>query len=252
MLRDEIWIAGLEGDYLLSEGSHARAYVRFRRVHTYEIEPNPFLPIDTTLDTTTIGGQYILDQLDDPFDPRSGYYLATDLSWTSAYFGSDIDTVRTLTTGSLVTEPLPGWTWSQSLRLGAAKALAGTNLDREMRFMAGGEASIRGFDRDSVGPYLEDDDGLIQVPLGGGALLILNEELRIPVWGQARLAVFVDAGQVWESWSTVDGELAVGAGLGVRILTPIGPVWADVAWPVVNRGISEPGPKYSIGIGRPF
>ncbi len=33
---------------------------------------------------------------------------------------------------------------------------------------------------------------------------------------------------------------------------PIGPLWADVAWPVVNPNISTPGPKYYVGIGTPF
>jgi translocation and assembly module TamA len=74
----------------------------------------------------------------------------------------------------------------------------------------------------------------------------------VPVWRELRGAVFVDAGQVWESWSDVDGNLAVGAGVGFRWSTPIGPLWGDVAWPVANRGISSTGPKFYLGIGRPF
>ena len=85
-----------------------------------------------------------------------------------------------------------------------------------------------------------------------GALFILNEELRIPVWGALRLAVFTDIGQVWTSWSDADFRLSVGAGVGVRWSTPIGPVWADVAWPVANVGISSKRTKFYLGIGRPF
>ena len=90
------------------------------------------------------------------------------------------------------------------------------------------------------------------MPAGGGALFVLNEELRIPIKGGFRAALFADIGQVWESWGVADWELAVGAGVGIRWATPIGPVWADVAWPVANRGISSAKPKFYFGIGRPF
>jgi translocation and assembly module TamA len=139
----------------------------------------------------------------------------------------------------------------QSLRLGAAEPLKGQNLIREARFFAGGQSSLRGFDLDSVGPLTFGIDFSL-VPAGGGALFILNEELRIPVWGSLRGAVFADVGQVWESWSDADLELSVGVGVGIRWSTPIGPLWADVAWPVANVGISSDKPKFYLGIGRPF
>ena len=112
-------------------------------------------------------------------------------------------------------------------------------------------ASIRGFDRDSVGPTRPGFEGA-EVPAGGGALLVLNEEIRVPVWRGVRLAVFVDAGNVWPSWGEASTSLSLGAGLGLRYPTPIGPLWADVAWPVANVGISSSKPKFYFGIGRPF
>ncbi len=139
-------------------------------------------------------------------------------------------------------------TWVQSLRVGVAEPLQGQPLIRTAKFFAGGQGSIRGFDRDSVGPVVDakdDEFNEIFVPGGGGALLILNEELRIPVWGGLRAALFADIGQVWPSWGEADWSLAVGAGVGIRWATPIGPVWADVAWPVVNPYINPPGePPY--------
>ena len=138
----------------------------------------------------------------------------------------------------------------QALRIGIAEPFKGTNLDREARFFAGGQSSIRGFDLDSVGPVTFGIGGL--VPAGGGALFILNEELRIPIWDPLRLAVFADVGQVWESWREADLSFSVGIGFGLRWSTPIGPLWADVAWPVANLGISSDKPKFYLGIGRPF
>ena len=103
-------------------------------------------------------------------------------------------------------------------------------------------------------PLIELPDGSLEpaLPPGGGALFILNEEIRIPVWNALRLAVFADIGQVWESWREADTHFSVGVGVGVRWSTPIGPLWADVAWPVANIGISSDKPKFYLGIGRPF
>jgi outer membrane translocation and assembly module TamA len=83
-------------------------------------------------------------------------------------------------------------------------------------------------------------------------MFILNQEIRAPVQQALRIAVFADIGQLWDSWADANGELSVGAGLGIRWSTPIGLVWGDVAWPVVNPGISSKTPKFYLGIGRPF
>jgi outer membrane translocation and assembly module TamA len=67
-----------------------------------------------------------------------------------------------------------------------------------------------------------------------------------------RAALFADIGQVWESWREADSTFSIGIGLGLRWSTPIGPLWADVAWPVSTIGISSDSPKFYFGIGRPF
>ncbi|HQP43094.1 MAG TPA: BamA/TamA family outer membrane protein, partial [Thermoanaerobaculales bacterium] len=165
-------------------------------------------------------------------------------------FGSDLDTLRGMANGSLAVPLASGWTWVQAARIGVAEPLRGTVLDPTARFFAGGQGSIRGFDFESVGPGFETADGV--VPLGGGALFILNEELRTPLWKALRGAVFVDTGQVWRSWGDADWRLSTAVGLGLRWSTPVGLVWGDVAWPVANVGISSRDPKFYFGIGRPF
>jgi len=134
--------------------------------------------------------------------------------------------------------------------VGVAEPLLGSALDEEVRFYAGGQGSIRGFDFESVGPAIETDYG--PVPLGGGAMFILNEELRTPLWKSLRGALFVDTGQIWESWDVADWRLSTSVGLGLRWSTPVGLIWADAAWPVANVGISSRDPKFYFGIGRPF
>lgn len=241
--------ATFNATYTVGRHSAVRSYLGFRRTRT--IDESQFIPQDSTSDFVTVGGQYALDRLDDPFDPRSGFTLTLDLSWNTEISDLNRDFLRSLVGGAVVMEPLSRWTWSQAVRLGTSEPLTEDLLPsgKDARFFAGGQASIRGFPLDSVGPvdYFTGD------PAGGGALITLKEELQIPLWRTLRLAVFADAGNVWESWGTADwGEVAVGAGLGLRLGTPIGPVYVDAGWPVVDPAEQGGSAQYYFGIGRTF
>jgi translocation and assembly module TamA len=229
-------------------GQQVTAYYRFTDTHTYEKEliPGNPLPYDTTSRIGLVGARYVRDRFDYPFDPRSGHGLLLDVGYSNELIGSDVDYWTGLGNGSVALRAFGSSTWIQSLRMGVTEPLHGSNLEPAVRFFAGGQGSVRGFDRDTVGPEI------FGYPVGGGALLILNEELRIPVWGSFRAAVFADVGQVWESWGQATIHMSVGVGVGIRWATPVGPLWADIAWPVVNTGISSTKPKFYVGIGRPF
>ncbi|MCU0303532.1 MAG: BamA/TamA family outer membrane protein [Thermoanaerobaculales bacterium] len=261
ILSQDISSWSVDSTYFLGRGNRVASqateqvtgYYRFTRTRTYGVDDSGFFPIeiDTTVDTGLLGARYVRDRFDNPFDPRSGYGLVVDGGYSSDLLGSDFDYWTTLATGSLATGVFGSSTWVQSVRLGVTEPLGGTDLIPEVRFFAGGQGSVRGFDRNTVGPVtIGIGEGF--EPAGGGALFILNEELRVPVWGGLRAAVFADVGQVWESWGEADLELSVGAGVGIRWATPVGPLWADVAWPLANTGISSTKPKFYIGIGRPF
>jgi outer membrane translocation and assembly module TamA len=251
LLEQEEKLLSFEAQYAVSRTVSAKTYYRWTNTHTYEKDPDFFFPIDSRLKVGVLGLQTVVDRFDNLFDPRSGYGLTSDLGWSSSAVGSDLEYVSWLTNFTLALEPFSGSTWIQTARVGIAEPLKGTSLDRAVRFFAGGQSSIRGFDLNSVGPLTFGIEGGL-VPAGGGGLFILNEELRIPVWGSLRAAVFADIGQVWPSWSEADLDFSVGVGIGVRWSTPIGPVWADVAWPVANIGISSSKAKFYVGFGRPF
>jgi outer membrane protein assembly factor BamA len=241
-------LASLEASFRLSEAVQIGTYYRWTDTRTYEKVPDEFFPLDTTLQVGTLGARTVIERFDYLFDPRSGWGLTSDLSWSGKAIGSELEYVSWLSGFSLALEPVRDATWMQALRLGIAEPLKGTDLHPDVRFFAGGQASVRGFDLNTVGP----EDEVTSLPEGGGALFILNEELRIPIWDPLRLAVFADIGQVWKSWREADTNFSVGVGIGVRWSTPIGPLWADVAWPVANVGISSKKPKFYLGIGRPF
>src|SRR5262249_51873096 len=79
--------------------------------------------------------------------------------------------------------------------------------------------------------------------IGGNGLLSLNAEFRFPIAGPFQGALFYEASQVWKNFSDVnfrfegnDG-LRQSAGIGLRILLPIGPLRADFGFPLRRRTI---------------
>ena len=74
------------------------------------------------------------------------------------------------------------------------------------------------------------------LPAGGDALVILNQEVRLPVWGWLGGVAFIDAGNTFPGFSDIAlSDLAVGIGGGMRLNTPFGIIRLDVGFPVSER-----------------
>lgn len=132
---------------------------------------------------------------------------------------------------------------------GTVGSLMGAQLadvPRHLRFYAGGGGSVRGYDYQSIGPRDE-----LNRPSGGGSLVEASFELRQRVWGDIGAVGFVDAGSVGGSSAPEFSNLRVGAGLGLRYHTPIGPIRADVGFPLVKQENSSAFGLY-VGIGQAF
>jgi outer membrane protein assembly complex protein YaeT len=128
-----------------------------------------------------------------------------------------------------------GWVRSQG---------EGASVPVNERYFAGGDGSVRGFGRNSLGPTGADGE-----PTGGRAILEIRAEWRHPVLGHLGGVVFADAGQAFVDLASVrPAELAVGAGLGLRYDTRIGVLRFDVAAPVSETGRT----RYYLGVGQAF
>ncbi|MEW6441357.1 MAG: BamA/TamA family outer membrane protein [bacterium] len=91
---------------------------------------------------------------------------------------------------------------------------------------AGGSTSVRGFEEDRLGPLDRNGD-----PLGGGARVITNAELRFPLAWILEGALFVDAGKVAQELSDLGkGKIQAAAGAGVRARSPVGPIRLDFGY----------------------
>jgi translocation and assembly module TamA len=119
-------------------------------------------------------------------------------------------------------------------------------LPPDQRFYAGGSATVRGYRYQSVGPAFADGN-----PTGGTAVSAATVEFRQRILGNYGAAAFVDAGQVSANGVPFSNAWRVGAGIGLRYYTPIGPIRLDVAVPL-NRERGGDAFELYIGIGQAF
>jgi translocation and assembly module TamA len=135
-----------------------------------------------------------------------------------------------------------------ALRLlgGLAKGAGDLGLPPDQRFYAGGSGTIRGYRYQSVGPQFADGN-----PMGGTAINVLGVEFRQRFGADFGAAAFVDAGRVGDSANPDSGVSRVGAGVGARYYTSIGPIRADIAFPV-HRRPGDDSLEIYIGLGQAF
>lgn len=134
-------------------------------------------------------------------------------------------------------------------RLGLGAVLGGSldEIPPTRRFFAGGGGSVRGFEFRSLGPR----DALGRL-IGGRSLLEASLEARIRITDTIGVVPFVDVGQAFASALPRDlGRLRVGAGVGLRYYTSLGPIRLDVAFPLERRRGEAPYAVY-VSIGQAF
>lgn len=112
----------------------------------------------------------------------------------------------------------------------------------KLRFFAGGDQSIRGYNYDSLSPL--SDKGYLT---GGQALAVASGEYNYEVLEGLRLGVFADVGNAYDK--DFKNDTKVGAGVGVRYASPVGQVRLDVATGV---GEKDKSVKLHFFIGAPF
>lgn len=133
-------------------------------------------------------------------------------------------------------------------RIGSILAADLGDVPANKRFYAGGGSSIRGYEFRRVGPLDGGGD-----PTGGRAVAEIGAELRMLVTDAIGLVPFVDGGQVYKTTLPgFDEDLQWAAGLGLRYITPIGPIRLDVAFPLDRRAGIDDRFQFYVSIGQAF
>jgi outer membrane protein assembly complex protein YaeT len=214
----------------------------------------------------TVSG--VRDRTNSVLDPTAGSLVTASLLHASRFVGSDslyefnrgrLEIARYYPLGrrgTLAWRVLGG-----TILPARAITLAGQSVrfvPPDQRFYGGGPNSVRGYHLNELGPRVYVVDNIIPhgpdstfvnlrtSPTGGNAIVVANLEWRFatPLFpDRMRVAVFGDLGQVWarsEEITTAPG-LRFTPGIGVRFVTPLGPVRLDAAY---NGYPAEPGPLY--------
>lgn len=164
---------------------------------------------------------------DDPVYPRLGWHLNGKVRVASETALSTVSFTQLRGRGKVVL-PLLGGRVLSRLEAGTTLVDETVELPASVRFFAGGDNSVRGYGYEELGP--ENAEGDV---VGGRHLLTGSVEYDHPVFKRWSLAVFMDAGNAFDSFD--DYEIFRGIGAGVRWRSPIGPIRLDIARPQDER-----------------
>lgn len=233
------------------------------------------------------GVTWVRDSRDNPADASKGSFNSADFSDADTYIGSSASFLRVFVQNSTYHPIKRRFSFARSIRLGVLKPYRDTVsltfpaptcptgsttctlptvIPLPERFFAGGGTSLRGFALNQAGPR----DSLTGFPVGGQAMLVLNQEIRFPmrlpfVGTALGGAIFYDGGNVYSRLTRISframlpsptfalqnpalpagptnlpvcvtncsNELnyfAHTVGLGFRYKTPVGPIRIDLGY----------------------
>ncbi|MBO6849023.1 MAG: autotransporter assembly complex protein TamA [Marinobacter sp.] len=156
-----------------------------------------------------------------PLDPSRGYRVQADVTGSHRAALSDVDILHV----NFLVRGL--YTLADRHRFLARFQFGGVATNQfddvppSLRFFAGGDQSVRGYGYETLSP--EDENG---VAIGGRYLMVGSVEYQYEFVQNWRMAAFYDEGNAMED--LLDPR-ASGAGIGIRWVSPVGPLRFDVA-----------------------
>ena len=182
--------------------------------------------VERTTIAVSANAHAVLRRLDSVVLPTQGYTLALQAGLGRSH-GDDALTGVFSRAYARFTGYVPlgaSWYGQGRVELGQVFRKSGVSAPESQLFRAGGDDSVRGYGYRELGPI---DNGSVT---SGASLFTGSLELARPfsanvpsLWG----AVFVDAGQAATSFAAMNP--VVGAGVGLRWRSPVGPLRLDIA-----------------------
>jgi len=184
------------------------------------------------------------DTRNNPFEPYKGHLQTYRIDFASRNLApaGEYDYLKLFVKADFFTGPAKQIVTAFSIRSGYGYVLGKGEIPIEERFFLGGTTSVRGFEEDSLGPVIFNPDNNENIPAGGDFMLGYNLELRLTLRKGFGFVVFSDGGNVWEdvSKTSLKGvatfkDLRESAGVGLRYMTPIGPLRLDIGFKLDKR-----------------
>jgi len=184
--------------------------------------------------------EFVYDGRDSKINPKNGYYLSAYTEYGIDYEPGSSSYLKFLLEGRYI-KSFGDLTLATVGKVGVIDTLSG-QIPASKLFYAGGSYSNRA--------YGEKDIGITTSPttsatLGGKTWLNLSMEADYKIYGDLYGALFWDSTMINPNGYDFDSEVINSLGVGVRYMTPIGPVKLDVA--VNAEDVEEYGIQFQIG-----
>jgi outer membrane protein insertion porin family len=180
------------------------------------------------------------------YDSRDNTFVATEgsrheLSYEYAGLGGDIGFMKYIAE-TVWYFPL---FWEFVLAPHAKGGYVNKTKDKKLpdyeKFYLGGIGSLRGFERDDLAP--KDSDGN---SVGGDKFVQFNLDLTFPIVKEQGVyaELFFDTGKVYSDNEDIElkpGDLRQSAGLGIRWMSPMGPIRLEYGF-ILDKEDSDHGP----------
>lgn len=172
--------------------------------------------------------------------PRWGDSQRYTVGYANRMWGSEIDALMLEAQYVLIRTYARNHRFVLRSHLGWIETGDFNDVPPDLRYFAGGDRSIRGYDYESISPKNEKGE-----LLGASRLITGSIEYQLRVTGKWWGAVFLDVGRAANDFEFSDFKK--GAGVGIRWESPLGPVKLDIARPVGDS--AESGIQFYIGLG---
>jgi outer membrane protein insertion porin family len=233
-----------------------RYFARADEIKSVDVNASPFIQQEVGTRTSSgIGQSITYDVRDSKVDPTDGYSVS--LSNDLAGLGGTTHYLRTNVNATTYYPVFEESVLSFGGRVGYIVGI-GEDIHLQDRYFLGGD-SFRGFAKGGVGPR-DVNASSSNSALGGNTLYTATTELSSPlsvakefglrglIWGQVGSLYGVDV-----SGPTVkdDNSLRASIGVGLALRTPLGPVRADLGFPVIKKNYDD-DEIFSFSLGQRF
>lgn len=179
------------------------------------------------------------DRRDDPTLPSDGWFARLDATLGLVTGDTNIGYLETDAQLSYYRSLGENSAYALGLRGGLIYSSGDKkDLPIDLRKFLGGANTVRSFPERDMGPQSEGS------PLGGNAWWVANAEYTRSLKGPLKGVFFLDAG-------TLDDDLELAAGLGVRIDLPVGPIRFEYGRSL-SRDDGDPSGAFHFAIGTTF
>jgi translocation and assembly module TamA len=184
-----------------------------------EDEPQEFGKSTLLFAEGTLNRRHVNDRI----APRRGYVFDLGLRLASEALVSDTDIAQVFSRYTWLQPQGENGRFKFRAEAGAMAVRDFNALPPDLRFFAGGDRSIRGFDYHEIG-----ETNAAGVVIGGKYLAMGSVEYEYYFSEDWGAAVFSDAGDAF----TQDFNLNASVGVGIRWRSPLGPIRVDFAFPI--------------------